>query len=146
MRNSASSATMERFVDTSEWAEYFDVTLQFHSEARAAFEEVWDQGGRLVTTSLVLAELTALLTRPLRVTKPRQIQLLGDIRSDPSVEVVHIDPSLDADAWRLWESRPDKDWSLVDCASFVVMTRRGLVEALTTDHHFEQAGFVRLLK
>jgi predicted nucleic acid-binding protein len=37
-------------------------------------------------------------------------------------------------------------WSLVDCASFVVMRQQGIVEALTTDHHFEQAGFVRLLK
>ena len=45
-----------------------------------------------------------------------------------------------------WESRPDKEWSLVDCASFVVMQQRGLTEVLTTDHHFEQAGFVRLLK
>ena len=40
----------------------------------------------------------------------------------------------------------DKEWSLVDCASFVIMKQRGVTEALTTDHHFEQAGFVRLLK
>jgi len=38
-----------------------------------------------------------------------------------------------------------KEWSLVDCASFVAMQQRGIFEALTTDHHFEQAGFVRLL-
>ncbi len=43
-------------------------------------------------------------------------------------------------------ARADKEWSLVDCASFVVMQQRGLTEALTTDRHFEQAGFVRLLK
>jgi predicted nucleic acid-binding protein len=42
--------------------------------------------------------------------------------------------------------RQDKSWSLVDCSSFVVMQQRGIVEALTTDEHFEQAGFVRLLK
>ena len=73
-------------------------------------------------------------------------RLLEGIRHDPSVEIVAIDPDLVGEAWHLWKARPDKDWGLVDCASFVVMQRRSLVEALTSDHHFEQAGFVRLLK
>ena len=38
----------------------------------------------------------------------------------------------------------DKDWSLVDAASFIVMRPLGITEVLTTDHHFSQAGFVRL--
>ena len=42
----------------------------------------------------------------------------------------------------LYESRPDKEWSLTDCISFVVMKKEGIVEALTEDRHFEQAGFV----
>jgi hypothetical protein len=42
--------------------------------------------------------------------------------------------------------RPDKDWSLTDCISFVVMEDENIKEALTADHHFEQAGFVALLK
>jgi len=45
-----------------------------------------------------------------------------------------------------YRRRPDKDWSLTDCISFVVMQREGITEALTADHHFEQAGFVALLK
>jgi len=49
-------------------------------------------------------------------------------------------------ASNLYESRPDKEWSLTDCTSFVVMKDRGLSEALTADHHFEQAGFVVLFK
>lgn len=62
------------------------------------------------------------------------------------VEVVHIDVTLDAQAWQLLTERQDKTWSLVDCASFALMQQRGISNALTTDHHFEQAGFVRLLK
>ena len=58
---------------------------------------------------------------------------------------IPIDEQLDVRAWELLENRLDKTWSLVDCASFVVMEQRGLTDALTTDHHFEQAGFVRLL-
>ncbi len=46
----------------------------------------------------------------------------------------------------LYRTRSDKDWSLTDCISFVVMEQRGIVDALTGDHHFEQAGFRALLK
>ena len=47
---------------------------------------------------------------------------------------------------QLYETRPDKAWSLTDCMSFIVMRDGGLTEALTADHHFEQAGFTVLLK
>jgi predicted nucleic acid-binding protein len=46
----------------------------------------------------------------------------------------------------LYLNRPDKEWSLTDCISFVVMEREGLTDALTGDNHYEQAGFVALLK
>lgn len=137
---------IERFVDTSGWAAWADRRERFHSIAVAHVDDVWNQGGRLVTANWVLAELTGLLTRPLRISKPRQIQLLQDIRSDPGVVTISIDATLEAAAWHLWESRRDKDWSVVDCACFVVMQQRGLTEALTADHHFEQAGFIQLLK
>jgi len=134
------------FADTSGWASWADRAQQFHHEAIAAVDRVLMNGDRVVTTSYVLVELTALLTSPLRVPKPRQIALLTDLRSATWVEIVHIDRPLEAAAWALWETRPDKEWSLVDCSSFVVMQQRALTEALTTDHHFEQAGLIQLLK
>ncbi len=54
-------------------------------------------------------------------------------------------PTLDV-ASEMYRRRADKEWSLTDCTSFVLMGRRGVTEALTADHHFEQAGFVALLK
>lgn len=54
--------------------------------------------------------------------------------------MVPFEPELSTAAVSLYGSRADKDWSLTDCLSFVVMQRRGIAEALTTDHHFEQAG------
>jgi predicted nucleic acid-binding protein len=133
------------FVDTSGWGAIVDPTQPFHARA-LAFAGKGTVAHPSVTTNLVLVELVALLTRPLRIAKAAQIQILRDLRTDPTIEVVYVDPVLEAAAWRLWEARPDKDWSLVDCASFVVMRQRGLTDALTSDHHFEQAGFVRLLK
>jgi predicted nucleic acid-binding protein len=137
---------LERFADTSGWAAWTDGHQQFHLLAVTGFEEMWNQGGQVVTTNWVMAELTALLTSPLRFPKPQQIQLLQDIRSDPGVTIVAIDPILETSAWSLWQTRPDKEWTMVDCASFVVMLQRGIAEALTSDHHFEQAGFIRMLK
>jgi predicted nucleic acid-binding protein len=137
---------LERFVDTSGWAAWADRDERFHAQARRILDETWDHDGRLVTTNLVLIELTSLLISPLRVPRPQQIALLDDLRGDPSVEVVPIDAGREAAAWALWRSRTDKDWTLVDCASFVLMEQRGLLEAVTSDHHFEQAGFRRLLK
>ena len=64
---------------------------------------------------------------------------------DAYVNGVHVDRDVATRAWTLLKDRPDKHWSLVDCASFVVMQRRGLRQALSSDRHFEQAGFGRLL-
>jgi len=45
----------------------------------------------------------------------------------------------------MYSNRLDKDWGMIDCISFVIMQERNLTEALTSDHHFEQAGFKVLL-
>ena len=74
------------------------------------------------------------------------IDTLADLRSSPSVEIVPPDELLWNEGLLLFASRPDKKWSLTDCISFVVMQREGIAEALTGDHHFEQAGFIALLK
>jgi hypothetical protein len=65
--------------------------------------------------------------------------------ADPDVTIVPCDQGLLEAAIELFSHRPDKRWSLTDCTSFVVMEREGIAEALTGDHHFEQAGFVPLL-
>jgi len=134
------------FADTSGWAAWLGRRERFHDLAQSLVAEAWRDDRHLVTTNYVLTEIAALLSSPLRVPRPQQIQFVTDLRNAPWVDIIHVDPALDSAAWALWTSRPDKEWSLVDCASFVVMQRDGLTGALTTDRHFEQAGFVRLLK
>jgi uncharacterized protein len=134
------------FADTSGWAAWLGRREPFHALAVSLVTQARRDGRRLVTTNYVLTELAALLNSPFRLPRGQQIQLMSDLRAATWVDVVHLDSALDSAAWALWMSRPDKDWSLVDCASFVVMQSQRLTEALTTDHHFEQARFTRLLK
>ena len=136
----------EIFVDTAGWACLFVKTEPYHRYAAVLFREQRDRGARFVTTNYVLLELVALFMSPLRLPRARLIDYIEAIKRAPYVEVVHIDEELDAAGWALLKSRVDKNWSLVDAVSFVVMQERTIKEALTTDHHFEQAGFVRLLK
>ena len=136
----------DRFVDTSGWAAWLNRRELHHGLAVSIIVQARRVPFRLVTTNYILSELVSVLTSPFRIPRPQQIQFLIALRAANWVEAVHVNTALDAAAWQLWQSRSDKEWSLVDCASFVVMQQRGLTEALTTDHHFEQAGFVRLLK
>lgn len=66
--------------------------------------------------------------------------------TDSQHNLIPLSMALHHEGLQLHEARADKEWSLTDCISFVVMRREGLAEALTGDHHFEQARFVALLK
>lgn len=74
------------------------------------------------------------------------MQLFRVLQNQKELTIVPASRQLLDEGVALYESRPDKDWSLTDCISFVVMQRIGISEALTADHHFEQAGFLALLK
>ncbi len=65
---------------------------------------------------------------------------------DLAVEVVPPTHEQFQRALDRYEMRPDKDWSLTDCLSFLLMEERGIADALTADHHFEQAGFRALMR
>lgn len=71
--------------------------------------------------------------------------LMRSLLADPTVRVVPHDALLMNKALSLFEQRPDKEWSLCDCTSFVVMQDLGITHALSTDRHFDQAGFTALL-
>ena len=100
--------------------------------------------GRVVTTSWVLTEVADALNAP---HQRAMASLLYDaLRKDPRVTIVPPGQVVYELGWELYRQRADKAWSLTDCISFVVMDELSLREALTGDHHFEQAGFVALPK
>ena len=98
----------------------------------------------VVTTEFVLVEVGNFFCKG----KPRAVfqALIENLRSAKDMEIVPASAGLFAKGFALFTARSDKDWSLTDCTSFAVMQERGLTQALTADHHFEQAGFVALLK
>ncbi len=134
------------YVDTSGWGNLVDTLQTFHAQTKAIYLSAKQNGSRLVTTNYVIAELVALLSSPLRIPRMKSIKFIESIKSSALVDIVHIDEDLDAKSWELLKNRADKNWSLVDCSIFVVMQENSILKALTTDRHFEQAGFVRLLK
>lgn len=95
--------------------------------------------GRLVTTAWVLMELADALSAP--TARSTAVAFLQAVRVDPLFEVVGYDPAVYRAGFDLFAAQPDKAWTLTDCIAFAVMTERGLSDALTADHHFEQAGF-----
>ena len=72
--------------------------------------------------------------------------LYRSLVNHPRVKIVAAETRLFQRGVELFEQRRDKDWSLTDCLSFVVMQDEGITQALTGDKHFEQAGFTALLK
>ena len=83
-------------------------------------------------------------SRRLRIPHAELVAAITLIKTEPGIRIEYIDQAADEEAWQLIVSRSDKRWSLVDASSFVVMRRLGITDALTTDHHFDQAGFVRI--
>jgi hypothetical protein len=100
--------------------------------------------GRLVTTDWVLVEVADALAKS--ECRPRIRDFILRLRQGAGSEVVPASRQIMDSALELYHQHADKQWTLTDCVSFVVMRDRGLNEALTQDHHFEQAGFTALLK
>ncbi len=134
------------FVDTSGWGNIIDKTQPTHNLAADIYRTARQANHKIITTNYIITELAALLASPLRIPRVKAIAFIQSLKTSPYVLILHISKDLDRKAWELFSSREDKAWSLVDCSTFVVMQQNNMIQALTTDHHFEQAGFMRLLK
>ena len=134
---------MQVFVDTSAWIALINARDQLHRQAHNVNARLTQQRVRWVTTEFVLIEVAdALSSPPLR---QLAIDYLNNLRRRPHFSIVPVSEELLQWAWDFYSRRLDKDWSLTDCTSFVVMTQEGMTQAFTADHHFEQAGFKKLL-
>lgn len=123
---------------------YFIAAINEHDGAhKRAITFAQNQLHQLVTTEWVLTEVGDAFAKP--QWRPAFLQMLDDLRADPNFTIVPASHKLFEDGVRLFGARGDKEWSLTDCTSFVAMKQLGVTEALSGDHHFQQAGFTALL-
>ena len=128
------------FIDTGYVLALANTADKYHDHAYAASLVAKPP---FITTEAVLIEignaLSGLRWRSLG------FAIINDLRQDPNIKILSVDTDLFDRALSLYGARSDKTWGITDCISFVVMQTHNLMSVLTTDHHFEQAGFQNLL-
>jgi predicted nucleic acid-binding protein len=122
--------------------------LCLHHRDEPCYEDArlfFASGTEKLTHNYVLAEFVA-LAEARGLPRRASLSFVDGLLNNPQIQIVWIDEAQHLAAHAFLQSRLDKTYSLCDAVSFLLMRQRGFNEALTTDHHFEQEGFVRLLK
>jgi uncharacterized protein len=127
------------FVDTFFWVALAHPRDAFHKHALAWRSS--NSASRLVTTEEVLAEVLTWFSGLGATGRLSAVDLVADVQADPRIQVLSQTSAGFKEAVAFFASRPDKDYSFVDCRSMVAMRTLGLSEVLTNDHHFTQEGF-----
>jgi len=134
----------EVFLDTAYAIALSSANDRFHEQAVFLADQLEREDTRMVTIRAILLEIGNALSK--QRYRQEAVKLLDTLEADPHVEVIPQSEELYRRAFQLYRERPDKDWGLTDCVSFIVMQDRGATEALTTDEHFQQAGFQALMR
>jgi predicted nucleic acid-binding protein len=129
------------FADTSFFIAMIGPRDEHHGKAVGFMQHF---RGELLTTDFVLVELGNYLFRT--NDRPFFASIWRSVVDDGEVTVIEWSRELLRRGVDRFVHRPDKAWSLTDCISFVVMEEHGVTEALTSDSHFEQAGFRSLMR
>jgi|HubBroStandDraft_1064217.scaffolds.fasta_scaffold460113_2 uncharacterized protein len=128
------------FVDTSAWLALADSRDRDHSRATEFHHHVLrGEFGKQVTSNYVMTESLTIIRR--RLGLPRALELAKAIRGGAEVGLFWIEAVHHHEAVELMATHADKDWSLTDCSSFVIMRALGVQDAFTFDRDFAQAGF-----
>jgi uncharacterized protein len=131
------------FLDTAYINALYNTRDQWHSKAVEWRAKVVAGNYSFITTQFILAEIADAFSA-LRF-RNAAVEIVHGLMENPLVKVVPASDELFHAGLELYESRPDKNWGLTDCFSFVTMRDKELTDALTTDDHFRQAGFNALL-
>lgn len=139
--NPASKAPSRRalFVDTSGWMAMADAADPAHEASRRERDSCLEGEGILVSTDYVIDETLTLIR--VRLGLHAASVWWAQIDASSRIRWERIDASRAEKARTQFFAWTDKDFSFTDCTSFVVMEELNLHSALTTDHHFSQAGF-----
>lgn len=132
----------EIFADTSGFIALGNENDSYHAQTGRVLTSMYPF--KFVTTNYVIAET---LTRLLFDTHHKNAVSFGEMLfTSKNIEIVYIDTDIEAKAWYLFKKYSDKEFSFVDCTSFVVMQKRSIKRAFSCDKHFEQMRFENLFK
>jgi|SRR5215813_8470331 len=131
------------FADTLYWIALINARDQWHERAISTKTTLADAS--LLTTDSVLMEVANFFAEYGEVMRRRVALAIRAVLTDQQVEVVSGSPQIFLDGLTMYESRSDKGYSLTDCISMNVMSKRGITGLLSHDSHFTQEGFQILL-
>jgi predicted nucleic acid-binding protein len=135
------------FWDTAAFVALGNADDNLHESAVALSRQLADEKARILTTDAVLTEVVNTFSRVAFRSMARQIiSAFRESTLSGAAQSIQVDSLLWQRGWQLFLERPDKDWSLTDCISFLVMNDHQVRRAFTSDQHFEQAGYARLLR
>ena len=132
------------FLDTAYANALINTRDQWHERAVVWQERLAKERRPLLSTEFVLVEIADGLAAV--QFRKHAVQIINLLQENPFVEIVPLSSKLFEEALELYKKRTDKRWGLTDCTSFIVMQHYGVIDALTTDEHFQQAGFRALLR
>jgi len=132
----------EIFLDSAFIIALASKTDSFHEKALQISETL--DGKILVTTRAIMLEVGNALSK--RSFRKAGVALLNALEMDDNVAIISLSDELFTKGMELYSKRTDKEWGLIDCISFVVMQERGILQSLTTDIRFQQAGFQTLMR
>jgi predicted nucleic acid-binding protein len=128
-------------VDTGYFIALLEPSDELHSRARVWAGAVRE---RLLVSEFVLVEAVNWLSHGAQ--RVRAHRLVEAVHSNRQYEFVPSMPQLLHAGLQMHAQHHDKDWSLTDCISFQLLHQRKVWHALAYDQHFEQAGFVAMLR
>jgi predicted nucleic acid-binding protein len=131
------------FADTAYWVAVANPRDRWHHQARALRQSLLST--RIITTEEVLGEVLTYFSGYGALMRRHAAEVVHRLENDPQVMVLPQSHDSFRAGQELYEARPDKEYSLIDCISMQTMRQQGLTEGLTNDHHFAQEGFAVLL-
>lgn len=132
------------FIDTSAWLALINEADRDHMKAKRIRDKLLAGKKRFFLTDYIIIEIANSLCKVRW--RPCAVKLITSIQQTEYIEIIKINKDIYEEAWNLYSDRTDKEWSLTDCTSFVVMKKYGIRDAFTNDHHFEQSEFNILIK
>jgi hypothetical protein len=132
------------FADTGYWIALLNPDDDLHQKARQI--SVTLISTPIVTSEMVFTELLNAFSGKGKSYRQKAVRFIKHAFTNPEIEVFLQTDALFQNALELYDQRPDQGWSHTDCTSFQIMQQQNILEVIAYDKHFEQAGFIALLR